>query len=459
LDLVEVYQKLPVPLQNVVCSLEGWRIQYQRFGKSFMSLLAGLEKHSKWTTEEICAYQNSRLKEFINHCAGSVPYYQRKFKEWKISPKDINSIEDLRYLPVLTKEEVKTYLNEMVSENVPKHRRTLVQTSGSTGSGLKFFTTPEAVQEQWAIWWRYRRQLGINLGDWCGYFVGHSVVPVSQNRPPFWRYNYPGQQIFFSAYHMNFNNIKFYVNELQRKQPPWLHGYPSLLGLVASYLLESGTDLGYKVKWITTGAENLFANQIDLIEKAFGIRPKQHYGMTEAVANISECNLGNLHVDEDFAATEFLSEEDGKTCRVVGTNLSNLATPLLRYDTQDIITTTKSSCQCGQPGRLIFSIDGRKEDYILLKNGVRLGRLDHIFKGIVSIKEAQIYQHKIGEIIIRTVRGAGFTSEDHDKLLQESYKRVGTETKVTIEYLEQLTRSPRGKLRFVISEIPSEKLK
>ena len=54
------------------------------------------------------------------------------------------------------------------------------------------FTTLAAIQEQWAIWWRYRRLHGLQFNTWCGYFGGRSVVPLTQKRPPLWRFNRAG---------------------------------------------------------------------------------------------------------------------------------------------------------------------------------------------------------------------------------------------------------------------------
>jgi len=391
-SLESLYSRLPPLLQHGICSLEGWRIQKDRFGKPFPALLNEAEKRTFDSVDRVQAYRNERLHSFVQHCARKVPFYQQRFKKLGISPNEIRTLEDLEKLPILTKEEVQKHWSEMLSKAIPKREQMITHTSGTTGAGLRFVTTRRAIQEQWAIWWRYRRWHGIQPGTWCAYFGGRSVVPSSQTRPPFWRYNYPGRQILFSAYHMSPDNLSYYVGELCRKHPPWLHGYPSLLTLLAAYILESGTDLGYKVRWITVGAENVLPQQAKLIERAFGVRPRQHYGLAEGVANISECEYGKLHVDEDFSAVEFIPDSNGLGYRVIGTNFANLAMPFLRYDTQDLVTLSNEICPCGRPGRLVASIDGRQEDYVVLRNGARLGRMDHIFKDMVNIREAQIYQ-------------------------------------------------------------------
>ena len=144
---------------------------------------------------------------------------------------------------------------------------------------------------------------------------------------------------------------------------------------------------------------------------------------------------------------------DETPCYVVGTNFSNLATPLLRYDAQDIVWTGNLKCDCGKPGRLVESIDGRQEDYVVLRNGTRLGRLDHIFKDMVHIREAQIVQHEVGAIELRIVRGPNYGGDEERQLRLEFTKRLGKDTDVQISYVSELPRTSSGKLRFVISEV------
>jgi phenylacetate-CoA ligase len=265
-------------------------------------------------------------------------------------------------------------------------------------------------------------------------------------------------QILFSGYHMSPENLGSYIQELRRRKPPWLHGYPSLLALLAVYLVDRRLDLGYTVRWVTTGAENLLRHQADVIERAFGVRPKQHYGLAEGVANFSECEAGCLHVDEDFAAVEFVPDERSGSHRIVGTNFTNRAMPFLRYDTGDLATLAESPCRCGRPGRVVASVDGRLEDYVVLPNGSLLGRLDHVFKDLVNVREAQIVQRAHGGLEVCVVPRPGYSAPDEEKLLAELRARVGPDIPVRITLVEALQRGHTGKLRFVISEMPAAKI-
>ena len=447
-----LYLKLPIPLQNAACSLVGWCIQRSRFGPGFYEQLRQYEERARWSHDRMHSYRDQRLAQFIRHCAATVPYYRDLFRELDIAPECIVTLDDLAKLPILTKPVVQKRYPDLLSAAVPPHQRIITHTSGTTGGGLRFAVTLAAIQEQWAAWWRYRRMHGLTLDTWSAHFGGRLVVPLAQKRPPFWRYNRPGRQILFSGYHLSPATMRLYVDELNRRRPPWWHGYPSILALLAGFVLETRSRLAYQPRWITIGAENLLSQQVDLIERAFGVRPIEHYGMAEACANVSQCPRGRLHVDEDFAATEFVPSPAGG-CKVVGTNFTNPATPLLRYDAGDVVQPSDESCDCGLPGRTLRRIDGRKEDYVILRNGARLGRMDHIFKDLMAIREAQIYQNQPGVIIVRIVKNPSYTERFEGLLKAEFYKRVGDEAEVRVEYVDNIARTVTGKLRLVVSDI------
>lgn len=457
MSLEAIYLRLPIALQNLGCTLEGLRIQQKRYGAGFQHHLLEAEKRAFVSQEQIEEFRDQRIRAFVAHCANTVPYYRRLFRELRIKVEDIRGFEDLQRLPILTKREVQDHAAEFVPEGVDRRACDLVHTSGTTGGGLRFLATRSALDEQWAIWWRYRRWHGISLDTRCAYFGGRSLVPAEQTKPPFWRTNYAGKQLFFSAYHLTPANLKLYADKLREARIPWLHGYPSLLALLAAYIVDTAFDLGYQPNWITLGAENLLSQQSVLIHRAFGTKPIQHYGMAEGVANVSECEQGMLHVDEDFAGTEFLPMKDGGF-RVIGTNFTNLATPLLRYDAQDVVQLGSPKCSCGKPGRLIESIDGRHEDYVVLKGGARVGRLDHVFKDMTRIREAQIVQKEPGKILVRIVRGLNYNEDEEQQLRRELEKRIGSATRVEISYVDEVQRTGRGKLRFVVSELEEHRL-
>jgi len=438
----KLYQKAPVPIQNSMCSLHGWRIQKRRFGRPFKMALAAYEERASWSKTQILAYRKSEFERYLQWCSQHVPAV----------PTDCESI------PIVGKLQVRGDIHayspppQVVSSRIEN-----THTSGTTGGGFIFKTTESAVANQWAVWWRYRRLHGIDMTTLCGYFGGRSIVPLKCKAPPFWRTNRPGKQVMFSGYHLNQNTAKFYVQALNQFRPPWLHGYPSMLSLLAQYMKNASLTLDYPIKWITIGAENLLASQKQVIAEAFGVVPIQHYGLAEGVVNISQCKCGDLVVDEDYSFVEFIPNEKG-AFRIIGTNWHNQATAFIRYDTDDHVQldSTREECGCGRYGRIVSSIDGRKEDYIYLKDGTPVGRTDHIFKDMVDLVEAQIFQQALGEIVLRIVPGPNYTSSSERQLIESAKQRLGDGCIVNIEVVTEIVRTKTGKFRQVISAIPPE---
>ncbi len=446
-----IYDRAPIPVQDLLLGLAGWWTRRRRFGPGFRTCLAAAEERAAGTAADLEDFRDRRLRAYVLHCATTVPFWRERFRTLGVDPRDIRTLADLAVLPPVTKAEVRRQQAAFYSEAWPPRRCLRRGTGGTTGASLRFRATPAAVSEQWAVWWRYWRWHGLDLDTWCGYFVGLDIVPRQQRRPPYWRVIGPRRQVAFSSFHLRPETLPGYIDELRRRRLPWLHGYPSVLTLVAAHVLETGADLGYQPRWITTGAENLMPHQVDTITRAFGTRPRQHYGLAEGVANLSECPAGFLHVDEDFAAVEFLPHEvAGAGYRLVGSNLSNPAFCLLRYDTGDVVQAwSPAGCTCGRPGRLADAIDGRKEDVLILGDGTRIGRLAHVFQGIDCVAEAQFVQHEPGAVELLIVPRDPFTGQDERAVLAAARRRLGDATRIELRRVASIARERNGKLRFV----------
>lgn len=454
IDTEAIYLSLPVPFQNLLVTLEGWRLKKRRYGNEYGKVCREVLERSLFNNEKLIQYQDKRLRVFLAIATKS-PFWKSRFGEYGIRIDSDDIFSEIKKLPVLTKEEVKKHADEILDKSALQHESVSCHTSGTTGSGLVFKTTRRAEMEQWATWWRYRSWHNISFDTWCGYFGGRSIVPLKQKTPPFWRINRAGKQLMFSTYHLRAETSSYYFKALSEHKIEWLHGYPSVLALLASFFLELKMPPLSSLKIITTGAESLLLQQRQIIEKAFQVPVRQHYGQAEAVANISECEEGNFHVDEDFSLVEFIPvDADSKKYRIAGTNWTNPVFPLIRYDTGDIATLGDGRCSCGKAGRLVKAIDGRIEDYVTLPDGSKVGRMDHIFKDLIHIREAQIYQKEAGEIIFRVVKGDGYDEcHEEQKLISEGRKRLGSDIKISLQYADKLPRTSSGKLRLVVSEI------
>ena len=440
----KIYDKAPAWAQNLAISLRGWLIQNRRYGPQFHEELKRFEQY---------AYKPDVLLRDMLVASCEVPAYKGIVNDTDLDALRSNPLvayDILKKFPVVGKQQVKDHLSDYKNPNYPEKVFTM-KTSGTTGSGLLFPYSVEMENKQWAVWWRYRRALGIQLDTWCGWLGGRSIIPLTNRKPPYWRVNRPGRQVMYSSHHLSSATVMAYHDDMEKRKLQWLHGYPSSASLLASLIVESGLNPIESVRWVTTGAENLLKHQVETIKRAFpNALVRTHYGLAEGVANFSQDKNGEWHIDDDFAYVEFLPlDGTGESvCRIVGTGLSNRAFPLIRYDTGDL---AKVHWIDGKPE--FVEIYGRQEDYIELPNGVKLGRLDHIFKDSVNIREAQIHQIKKNLIELRVVKDGGYTDQDERHLLYEASSRFGKEVELMITYCDRIERTKAGKVRFVVTDI------
>ena len=140
---------------------------------------------------------------------------------------------------------------------------------------------------------------------------------------------------------------------------------------------------------------------------------------------------------------------------MVCTGLNNLAMPLIRYRTGDRVRLDAGACECRRPFPLVEEIEGRVEDYVVTPEGYLVGRLDHLFKGIAGVREAQIVQRDRSALIVRFVREEAYSERSEGPIREEARTRVGPLMRIVFEYPPRIERGAGGKFRFVVSECSS----
>lgn len=445
-----LYINSPQIIQNILINVFGWNVKRRRYNKNYWQYYETIANKSM---ENIGQVDLKVFRQFIFSASETI-FWAERFRQFEFDIHAVDILSELKKLPILNKSEVKENIYQISNQSY-KGPYNIAHTSGTTGSGMKFPQSLSMENAQWATWWRYRAWHGINHEQWMGWFGGRSILNINQKTPPFWIKNYPMKQIMFSAHHLNLNSVQMYFEQIVKNKLTWIHGYPSQIYYFSNLLREKNIDATKtSLRVITVGAENLSTYQKDTIESIFDAPLRQHYGLAEGVSNISENANSELILDQDFAYTELLPFHGGEVNqrKIVGTNYHNLKFPLIRYDTQDIATVASD----GNNVQLV-SIDGRQEDYIVLKNGSKLGRLDHIFKDLTHVTEAQIQQLSNFDVVIKIVKGVEYDDSKQEVLLiSEARKRFGSGINLLIEYVENIERTRSGKLRFVISEIKAD---
>lgn len=447
MDIMKIYDRLPVGLQNIACTIEGVRVKNKKYGALTKKYLPDFLKRDNWTYAQKCAYRDEQIQRMVEHCYHHVPYYHKLFDNMGIDYTRIKKLDDLKVLPLLTKDIVRSNYSELVADNISERDCYHMHTSGTTGSSLKFLYSKNAYAMQWAEVQRYEYALGLTGKEWNAYFGGRSIVPKSCKNPPFYRINYAMKELMFSAWHLCESNYPEYIRGLNKYKPEFWHGYPSSILPLAQYLIDNNIKLSFTPRYIQLSSENVTENQLDKMKQAFGTRPIQVYAMTEQVAEFREYPDGHMYVIEDLYAVEFIETDTPDVYRVVGTSLTNYAMPFLRYDTRDLVQYQET-----EKGREILSIDGREEDNIKLRNGV-IRRLDFIFKDQVNIIEAQIVQKSFDLVEFRIVKGKNYTVEDESVLKKDIETYLSGKIGYQVVYVTEIPKTKVGKMKFIVSEV------
>ena len=327
-----IYYRLPIFLQNAAFSALGLRTWRTRFSKHFYQRLAELRESEYWDADRIAAYQDQQLHQLVRHAYETVPFYRRWYSEHGVDVSNIRNREDLKRLPVLTKELVRENQDQMVSHDYPRKALELGLTSGTSGTPLRIYRTKEAIAFQWALWWRHRARFGLAPGH--EYVMFGARVPVSpkQQKPPFWREDFFGHRTYLSTYHLTPANMPAIVDFLNRRSFRYYLGYPSAIHVLAQYLLEHGLRLDSPPRYVLTASDALLEVFEKTIREGIGSPVSEHYGMAEFAGNMSKCEEARFHLDFECCYVEGqpLAGLAGPDQSLLFTGWGNPAMPFIR---------------------------------------------------------------------------------------------------------------------------------
>ncbi len=457
-----VYEHLPISLQNLAVTLNGLEIARERYGRQFRVALAFLRETQWYSEEKLYELQCNLLQDLISYAALNVPYYKRLFQEHDLSVKSIQTPDDLKKIPILTKDKIRKHFSDLVARDADIRKLKLAHTSGTTGTPLEFYWDKKVIYMTNATLWRQREWASVNIGDRFVLLTGNVIVPLSQKKPPFWRHNFIQKQLLVSSFHLNEENMRFIVKKMRDFNPTFLEAYPSTVYILGRYLVSKRQRIPLKA--VFTSSEPLYPEHREIIEKAFGCRVFDYLGMAERVIFATQCEKHEgQHLNLEYGITEILDDdgnpaEPGINGNIVATGLHNFEMPLIRYKTGDRSSFLKKQCSCGRQLPLIEDVTTKSESIIHTPDGryISPSVLTHPFKPLRGIRESQIIQEDVYHIRIKLVKENQNEEIKVEQLVWDMKHRVGEEIQIDVEFVQMIPRTSAGKFRWVISKVPIE---
>ena len=324
--------------------------------------------------DQLADVQLKGLKKSLNRVWKSE--WSRKLLQSRgfANPEDVTSLDDLRRVPFLTKDDFRdAYPLEM--STVPREELLeFHQSSGSTGTPVVMAYTKNDLN-QWAdCMARCYTMAGLGPGD------------AFQIMPTFGLFNGG-----FGCYHGCRKAGLFCVpassgnteRQIKLMRDFRVKGFCSVVSYVPRLIekLDAEETGDHDIPSLRVGifGSETFSDEMRMkIEKRLHIECFDIYGMTETggigtTGMDCACHNG-LHVWEDQYITEIVDPvtgepvPDGEYGEVVFTSLTREAMPIIRYRTHDISRIlSREKCDCGRTSLRIDRITGRTDDMLIVK--------------------------------------------------------------------------------------------
>jgi len=319
---------------------------------------------------DLCALQLERLRDVVRRVA-AVPFYRDAFDRDGVTPHAIRTLDDLRRLPLTTKEDLRTHY-PLGFLAVPREKVARFHgSSGTTGKPTFVAYTAEDI-ETWAnlcarflvaggLRPEHTVHIAFGYGLFTGGFglhygvekVGAAVVPAAAGNTP--------RQIML-------------IRDLGAQVLVCTPSYSLNIAEVARQQGLDPTDL--PLRYAHFGAEPWTEDMRREIEAQLGILAFNNYGLSEVLGpGVSgECiERRGMHLYEDHFIVECIDPEtletvsDGEPGELVITTLTRQAMPVLRYRTRDIASLDRAPCPCGRTSVRMSRVIGRTDDMLIIR--------------------------------------------------------------------------------------------
>lgn len=384
------------------------------------------------------------LRGLLQTAVNSTEYYK--------AYKNFNSLEDF---PVVNKSIIKANFDQIniLTKDSPQLKS--VSTSGSTGTPLKVYQTKRKNHRNTADTLFFANSSGFNLGDkllylrlWAAYYKKMPIVAKLQNI----------EQI--DVEDLKDSYIAELLTKLQRdkSRKGWL-GYPSGYERICKYLDKiNSKPLDCNIKSIIAMSESLNDHVRSKMEYYFqapivsrysnvenGILAQQMPGNKNFTINWASYIIEILDMKKDIPV------KNGEIGRIVVTDLHNLATPFIRYDTGDVGAMSVSP-ESKNDFPMLSNLQGRITDMLYNTNGEIINAFviyNNLYR-YPEINQVQFIQKTTKDYVFKiNCETSVFKREAEFVSFFKNY--LGRDANVTVEYVHEVPLLKSGKRKIILN--------
>lgn len=405
--------------------------------KIFLKQYEALNKYENMSDEDKEKLQLKKLKEVLEYSYNYSKYYHELFDEYKFDINKVNNIEDIRVLPLLTKDILQEKLSDIVTDNIDDYYT--VTTGGTTGIPTTLYMHNDTIFKEWAFVYHYWSKFGYDyrtsrIATFRDFNLNGKISEIN----PIY------SELRMNLFVMNEYNINEYIKQIDDYGVEFLYGYPSAIYNFCRICEKNKIQYKIKIKAVFLISENLYEFQEKLITRVLKCPIAMFYGHTERTV-FAERNKNGYSSNNLYGVLEV--DKDGSP---IATGFINPKTPLIRYKIDDEIKVNSYGC---------YDITGHRDDSILYgKNGEQISITAFEFSDTTfnEVSEFQIVQNENGKAILKVVSNKVFCKEYLDNFSSLINKKIQGAIIFDVVQVDHIKYTKRGKYKILIQNCKME---
>lgn len=316
--------------------------------------------------------QLERLKNTVERVYANVPFYQRRFKELGIEPKDIQSLDDITKLPFTYKKDLRDHYPYGLFATPMKDIVRIHASSGTSGKPTVVGYTKKDIENWGEMVARSIVSAGGRPGDVFHNAYGYGLFTGGLGL------HYGAEALGCATVPISGGNTDRQITVIQDFLPRGISATPSYALNIAEKMIDMGLNpRESSLEYGIFGAEPWSEEMRQTLEDTWGLKAIDIYGLSEVVGpgvgiECYEAQNG-LHVPDDHFIVEVLDPKtgepvpEGEIGELTFTSLTKEAFPVLRYRTGDLASITTEKCICGRTSTRMSRLKGRIDDMIIIR--------------------------------------------------------------------------------------------
>ena len=331
------------------------------------------KEFEQMSLEKMKELQTERLKWSLTHAYNNNEFYRASFDKAKFNPAQFKSLDDLKRVPFLTKQDMRdNYPYGLFS--VPLNKVVRVHSSsGTTGNATVVGYTKDDVEIFAESVARSLAAYGVTSDDIIQVAYGYGLFTGGLGL------HYGSEKLGALTVPISGGNTERQLMLIKDFGTTVIACTPSYILNIADHIQKGNINFDIsktKLRIGVLGAEPWSESMRNEIESRMKIQAYDIYGLSEVIGpgvSYECCEKSGLHINEDHFYVEIINPEtgeglpEGSEGEIVYTSLTKEACPTIRYRSRDITKLYHDSCKCGRTLIKMDKVFGRSDDMLIIR--------------------------------------------------------------------------------------------